>query len=199
MLEYVFVSDLQDLLTYRCTSEATATTKIYKALLSLPNDKVSGPNGFTKEFFVAAWPILGGDFIVVIQSFFIFGFLLTGVNAPVLALISKTENAQTMKDFKPIIACCNLLYNVISKVLANMLQVIFLDTIESNQCAFIEESLLQENVLLASKLVNRYHQTAGKEKCAVKFDISKAFIQLNGLSSPIFFKQWDCLLNSSIG
>ena len=149
-------------------------------MLSLPNDKVSGPNGFTKEFFLAAWPILGGGFIVAIQYFFIFGFLLTWVNATVLALISKTENAQTMKDFKPIIACCNLLYKVISKVLANILHVIFLDTIELNQCTFIEERLLLENVLLAPELVNGYHQTAGKEKCAVKFDISKAFIQLDG-------------------
>lgn len=32
---------------------------IQKALHSLPNDKVSGPDGLTKEFFVAVWPIIG--------------------------------------------------------------------------------------------------------------------------------------------
>lgn len=32
-----------------------------------------------------------------------------------------------------------------------------------------------ENVLLASELVNGYHKSVGKGKCAIKFDISKAF------------------------
>lgn len=70
-LEDISIASLQSLLTYRCTREAAAvlagpvtTQKIYQALHALPNDKVSGPDGFTKEFFVAAWPILGREFIV---------------------------------------------------------------------------------------------------------------------------------------
>ena len=179
-IEDISVSELQDLLTYRCPPEAAAVLagpvtakEIHEALLALPNDKVSGPDGFTKEFFVAAWPILGRDFIVAIQSFFIFGFLPNGINATILTLIPKTENAQTMKEYRPI-ACCNLIYKVISKVLANRLQVIFPDAVE-NQCAFIEERLLVENILIASELVNGYHRNAGKEKCVIKFDIAKAF------------------------
>lgn len=115
---------LQDLLTYRCDI-GTATglvahvlgEEIKSALHVLPNDKVSGPNGFTKEFFVASWPIIGNDFITAVQSFFLFGFLPTGINATILSLIPKTEEAQSMKDYRPI-ACCNLNYKVISKVLA---------------------------------------------------------------------------------
>lgn len=70
-LEDISIASLQSLLTYLCTREAAAVLagpvaaqKIYQALHALPNDKVSGPNGFTKEFFVAAWPILGREFIV---------------------------------------------------------------------------------------------------------------------------------------
>lgn len=51
---------LCDLLPYRCPAVTAASlvapisaTKIKSALLSLPNDKVSGPDGYTKEFFVA--------------------------------------------------------------------------------------------------------------------------------------------------
>lgn len=64
---------------------------------------------------------------------------------------------------------------MISKILANRLRIIFLDAIENNQCAFITERLLLENVLLASELVNGYHRNGNTEKCAIKFDISKAF------------------------
>ena len=82
-----------------------------------------------------------------------------GVNATILSLIPKTT-AQSMKDYRPI-ACCNFLYKVIAKVLANRLKIIFPKAIEANQCAFITERLLLENVLLASELVNGYHMTKG--------------------------------------
>lgn len=179
--EDVSVAYPQDLLTYRCTSDAAAVlvgpvtvAEITKALHDLPNDKVSGPDGFTKEFFVAAWPILGRDFIVAVQSFFLFGYMPTGVNSTILSLVPKVIPAQTMKDFRPI-ACCNLLYKVISKILANRLKIIFPDAIEANQCAFLTGRLLLENVLLASELVNGYHRDGNTDKCAIKFDISKAF------------------------
>ena len=135
---------------------------------------MSGPEGFTKEFFIAAWPIIGRDFVVAVQSFFIFGFMPSGVNATIISLIPKTTPAQTMKDYRPI-ACCNLMYKVISKILANRLHIIFPAAVEANQCACISERMLLENVLLASELVNGYHKNAQKERCAVKFDISKAF------------------------
>lgn len=62
---------LQDLLTYICyVGSATnlvapvSPEEIISALHALPNDKVPGPDGFTKEFFVAAWPVIGKDFII---------------------------------------------------------------------------------------------------------------------------------------
>lgn len=180
--EEVSVASLQNLLTFRCTSEAAANLvapvtpkEIITALQSLPNDKASGPDGYTKEFFfVAAWPIVGGEFITAIQSFFLFGFLPTGINATILSLIPKVENAQQMKEFR-LIACCNLLYKVISKVLAGRLQVLMPEVIEPNQSAFVKGRLLLENVLLASELVNGYHKPSTSPRCAIKFDISKVF------------------------
>ncbi|XP_048592235.1 uncharacterized protein LOC125576362 [Brassica napus] len=203
--EEISVASLQDLLTFRCppvssvslVSPVTAQ-EIYEALLSLPNDKVSGPDGFTKEFYVAAWKVIGQDFITAIQSFFLFGFLPSGINATILSLIPKTENAEKMKDFRPI-ACCNLLYKVISKVLANRLRIIFPDAIEPNQSAFITGRLLLENVLLASELVNGYHKSAATQRSAIKFDISKAFDTvkwsfitsvLKAMGLPVQFVHW---------
>lgn len=61
-----------------------------------------------------------------------------GINATVLTLIPKTPTTQTMKDYRPI-ACCNLLYKVISEVLANKLNVILPNAVEAIQCAFISE------------------------------------------------------------
>ena len=55
----------------------------------MPSEKTPGPNGYTKGFFVAAWEVIGSDFVVAVQSFFQFGFMPHGVNATVLALIPK--------------------------------------------------------------------------------------------------------------
>lgn len=105
---------------------------------------------------------------------FLFGFLPSGINATILSLIPKSEAAQSMKDYR-LIACCNLLYKVISKILACRLKEILPEAIKPNQSAFIKGHLLLENVLLASELVNGYHKTTASSRCAIKFDIAKAF------------------------
>lgn len=129
--EVVSVDTICNLLTYRCPAEACAELvspvsgeKILAALRMLPYDKVSGPDGYTEEFFVAVWPVIGRDFITAIQSFFLFGFMPPGINATILKLIPKTETAQTMKDYRPI-ACSNIIYKVILKLLATRLKQYF--------------------------------------------------------------------------
>lgn len=108
------VEALQDLLSYRCpTIQAgslqapVSASEIILALNFLPNDKVSGPDECTKEFYIAAWLVIGKDFVTAVQSFFIYGFMPKGVNSTILALIPKKENAHTTKDYQPI-AYCNI-------------------------------------------------------------------------------------------
>ena len=172
---------LHELLTYRCSRESAAglvapvtEEEMLSALRALPNYKVFGPDGFTKKFFIAAWPLVGKEFIVSVQFFFLFGFLTTGINATILSLIPKSVEPKTMKDYRPI-ACYNLIYNVISKVLDRRLNTVLPAAIEVNETAFIKGRLLLENVLLASELVNGYHRTSNSNRSTIKFDISKAF------------------------
>lgn len=112
-----------------------------------------------------------------------------------------------MKDFRPIV-CCNLLYKVISKVIARRLKWILPVAIELNQSAFVKGRLLLENVLLALELVNGYHEKTNTDRCAIKFDISKAFDTvkwsfitsvLKAMGLPERFIQWItlCILTAS--
>lgn len=140
----------------------------------MPQNKAPGPDGYPVEFFKAAWSLIADDFTTAIQSFFVFGFMPRGVNATILSLIPKTADAKTMKDFRPI-ACCNVVYKVISKIIANRLKTLLPDFVEPNQSAFVKDRLLLENVLLATELVKDYHKSHIIPRCALKLDISKAF------------------------
>ena len=143
-------------------------------LFAMANNKSPGRDGYTSEFFKAAWDIVGEDFVIAVQSFFKTGFLPKGINSTILALIPKKEDSRTMKDFRPI-SCCNVIYKVISKILANRLKIILPKFISPNQSAFVKDRLLMENVLLASELVKSYHKDSVSARCALKIDISKAF------------------------
>ena len=79
-----------------------------------------------------------------------------------------------MKDYRPI-SCCNVLYKIISKLMANRLKLVLPKFIEPNQSAFVKDRLLMENVLLASELVKSYHKSTVSAISAIQIDISKAF------------------------
>lgn len=172
--------DLSELLDYRCPAHTTQllTHPISEAeinvLFSMPSSKAPGPDGFPVEFYRASWSIIKEDFVVAVQSFFMYGFLPRGVNATILTLIPKHDDAREMKDYHPI-SCCNILYKVISKVLANTLKVLLPELIEPNQCVFVKGRLLLENVLFATELVKDYHKSSIKARSVLKLDISKAF------------------------
>lgn len=97
----------------------------------MPPNKSSGPDGFTTEFFKAAWSIVGGELVIVVQSFFLFGLMPRGINSTVLTLIPKKTDAATMRDYLSI-ACCNLIYKFISKIISNRLQEVIPDDVEPN-------------------------------------------------------------------
>ncbi|KAG7536572.1 Reverse transcriptase domain [Arabidopsis suecica] len=114
-IEVPSVNFISQLVSFRCTSEDAArlvqpvsAEEIRETMFSMPLNKVPGPDGFTVEFFKAAWPIVGRDFVFGVQSFFLFGFMPKGINSTILTLVPKTTNPDTMKDYRPI-ACCRLL------------------------------------------------------------------------------------------
>ena len=179
--QWVTLEELTELLQYRCSEEEcrnleaeVSAEEVRKVLFSMSSHKSPGPDGFPSEFFRTAWSVIGHDFTVAVQSVFRFGFLPKGVNSTILALVPKKKDSMEMKDFRPI-ACCNVLYKVVSKILANRLKLILPSIISETQSAFIKGRLLQENVLLASELVKDYHKEFVTPRGVMKIDISKAF------------------------
>lgn len=153
----------------------------------MTTNKSPGPDGYPCEFFKITWPIIAQYFTVAIQSVFRYGFLSKRVNSTILALVPKKIDSMEMRDYRPI-ACCNVIYKVVSKIIANRWKLLLPRKITENQSAFIKGRLLMENVLLASELVKDYHKDLISPRSVMKIDISKAFDSV----------QWDFLLRSLV-
>lgn len=89
--------------------------KIKCAMFSTDSKKAPGLNGFGAGTFKQNWDIVGHDIIEAVRSFFINKKLLKSWNSTTISLIPKVIPA-TIRDFRPI-ACCNVVYKCISKVL----------------------------------------------------------------------------------
>ena len=60
------------------------------------------------EFYKAAWPVIGKDFVIAVQSFFLHGFMPRIINATLLSLVPNTTDDEKLTDFRRI-ACCNVI------------------------------------------------------------------------------------------
>ncbi|XP_074314433.1 uncharacterized protein LOC141649648 [Silene latifolia] len=148
--------------------------EIKDALFSIPPDKAPGPDGYTSQFFKDAFPVVGPDIIQAVKDFFRNGRLLQQLNATVLTLIPKKDKPETVMDFRPI-ACCNVLYKCITKILCTRLNEVLGNIISHNQTAFIKGRDIVDNVLICQDLVRLYNRKSCSPRALMKIDLRKAY------------------------
>lgn len=144
----------------------------------MAKNKSPGPDGFTPEFFVHAWSIVGQDVCIAFASFFENSKLPKFVNSTDIALIPEQQNASHLSHFRPI-SCCNALYKCLSKLLADRLKNVLNGIISPYQTAFVPHRTIGDNILLAQSLCRDYYSFTCPPKCAIKLDLHKAFDSIN--------------------
>uniref|UniRef100_A0A803NKE8 Reverse transcriptase domain-containing protein n=1 Tax=Cannabis sativa TaxID=3483 RepID=A0A803NKE8_CANSA len=123
--------------------------------------------------------VVGNDVINFVNSFFESGHFPTGINATNLVLIPKKKQPLDMGDFRPI-ALCNVLYKIISKVLANRLKHVLPTIISETQSAFLQGRLISDNIMISYEIMHFLkRKRRGREGfMALKLDMSKAYDRL---------------------
>ncbi|KAL0291803.1 UNVERIFIED_CONTAM: hypothetical protein Sradi_7012500 [Sesamum radiatum] len=162
-----------------------APQEVKDAFFDISEDSAPGPDGYTSAFFKAAWPVIGGDVCAAVVEFFQTGRLLKQINATLLTLIPKVHLPSRVSDFRPI-ACCNVLYKAISKILVRRLHTVLPLMIDYSQNAFIPGRSIADNVMLAQELLAGYNQSKLPPRCTIKIDIQKAYDSVH----------WDFILDS---
>ena len=207
-------NDITSLVDFSCSPAQQAvltapftSEDIREAFFSLPRNKASGPDGYSPEFFISCWSVVGGEVTEAVAEFFNSGCLLKQLNATNLVLIPKIPNASKTTDFRPI-SCLNTIYKVISKLLADRLKLILSLAIGHSQTAFLPGRLLTENVLLATEIVHGYNSNNVELSGMLKVDLRKAFDTLRwdfviaamrAINVPEIFIGWisTCLTTAS--
>ncbi|GJZ72422.1 RNA-directed DNA polymerase, eukaryota, reverse transcriptase zinc-binding domain protein [Tanacetum coccineum] len=154
---------------------ADVTNKeIKNAMFDIDNNKALGPDGFSAYFFKKAWDIIGKDVCDAFKEFFCNGKLLGEVNATIIALVPKCPTPIKVYEFRPI-ACCNVIYKCISKIITNRIKEGLTKIVSCNQRAFVPGRHIQDMILITQELLKGYNKRNRAKICAMKIDIQKAY------------------------
>jgi hypothetical protein len=159
-----------------CLTADFMKIEIKQALDQMAPLKAPRPDGFTTEFYQQHWATVGPMVCATALHFLNSGHMDSAINATNIALIPKIKNPSCVTEFRPI-SLCNVLYKIVSKVLANKLKVNLPMVISPNQSAFLPRRLITDNILAAYETLHTM-QTRLWSKVGfmgIKLDISKAY------------------------
>ena len=99
---------------------------------------------------------MGDNLVTAVLDYLNCGIMGPDINHTNIALIPKIKSPERMSEFRPI-SLCNVIYKIISKVLANRLKQILPFIISYTQSAFVLGRLITDNVLVAYEVLHSMH------------------------------------------
>jgi len=147
------------------------------AMHQLKEGKAPDPDGFKTTFFHAFWKLIRDEVWQVVEESRTLHWLLPSLNSTFIALIPKEESNITPDKFRPI-SLCNVIYKVISKVIANRLKPLLPLLISPEQSRYVEGRQILDGIILSHEIIHslKHIKQVGM---ILKLDLSKAFDKLN--------------------
>ncbi|XP_057251813.1 uncharacterized protein LOC130591882 [Beta vulgaris subsp. vulgaris] len=115
-----------------------------------------------------SWHIVGNEVIQAVKEFFQNGKLLKEVNNTLITLVPKVKCPGHVTEYRPI-ACCNVIYKTITKVICNRLSKILPEIIAENQGAFIKGRFIAHNVLICQDMVKGYGRSKASPSASLRW------------------------------
>jgi len=127
--------------------------EIKSVLVKFNKDRSPGPNGWTFEFFTSFFDLVGEDLLEMVEDSRRNGKLSGGLNSTFLALILKVNKLESFDDYHPI-SLYNLIYKVISKILANRIKPFHSKCLSPEQLGFLKSRRIQDAIGLAHETLH---------------------------------------------
>jgi hypothetical protein len=170
-IQQVVTGEMNELLT-----REFVPIEVSEAVKQMSPVKAPGPDGIPPVFYQKYWHLVGEDITKAVLTCLNSGRILKAINHTHITLIPKVKNPEAVTEYRPI-SLCNIIYKIISKVLANRLKRILSQVISESQSAFVPGRLITNNILVAFETLHHmHHQRQGKSgSMAIKLDMSKAY------------------------
>eukprot|EP00253_Pinus_taeda_P030933 PITA_30933 len=151
--------------------------EVSEFIKEMQNGEALGLDGFNVDFFKACWEIVKQDILDVVEDSTKSKIVLRALNASFIALFPKQEKAMTPDRFRPI-ALCNLVYKIISKVIANRLKPLLPTLVSKEKAGYVEGRQILNNVIQAHNVV--YSLKSNKQAAKEEGKIKGLKLTLNG-------------------
>ena len=139
--------------------------------------KSLGPDEFTTNFFHHFWDMPKEKVWAIVEESRTNKGVLKDFNPTFLALIPKSEGADAPGKFRPI-ALCNVIYKIISKVIANRLKPLLLGIISPEQSWFVEGRKILDGIITVQEAIHSLKCTR-IPGMLIKLDIAKSYDKLS--------------------
>lgn len=120
--------------------------ELEEVITEMHNGKAPGPDGFNVDLFKTCWRIVKHDILEVVEDSRTCKKVLRALNESFIALIPKHEKATSLERFRPI-TLCNVVYKIISKVIANRLKPLLPTLMSEEQTSYVEGKQILDNII----------------------------------------------------
>ena len=150
-------------------------SEVNDALFDMHSNKSLGPNSMNPAFYQRFWHIVGKDVVSACLSFINDVSFPMGLNDTSIVLIPKKQRPEILADMRPI-ALCNVLYKIVSKMLANQMKSVLDSVVSEAQSAFVPGRAITDNIIFSAEIMHFLkRKRQGKYGgAAPKIDMSKA-------------------------
>jgi hypothetical protein len=149
------------------------STEVLSILKGFKASKSHGPDGWTVEFFLAFFDILGDELVEMVEESRKKGRVSGALNATFLALIPKSENPRNFGDYRPI-SLCNLMYKIITKIIANIIKSSLSCGISKEQFGFLEGRQITDAIGIVQEALHSI-KVKNIKAMVLKLDMIKAY------------------------
>ena len=156
-----------------CEGEITLE-ECTRALKQMQNNKSPGPDGLPAEFYIFAFPLIGKEFVKLLNRVWLEGTLPLTQRQCLITLICKDKNnADRLSNWRPI-SLLNCDYKILSKTLSSRLSKVLEEIIHPDQTCSIPGRTIQDNLHLIRNLIE-YSNDKNTAAAILSLDQSKAF------------------------
>eukprot|EP00253_Pinus_taeda_P021647 PITA_21647 len=143
---------------------AATLEEIEETVKAMKKGTAPGPDGFTVDFFQEGWHFLGKEILELVEESRMNQKVWPAINSTFYALIPKGDNLEDANGFRPI-ALRNVIYKIITYMMARRLKPLLDKLISAEQTGFVEGRHILDGLVVTQEVI---HSLKVKKQKAVE-------------------------------